>query len=196
MSEQMKLFCKRAAENSSIKFSSEYDKPAMIATALDPRHKSLSFLSAAEGGKCLDALNSAYISLGIEQGEQPEMDNSNIRGKKKVKVNHPDIFTDFTANILDTFSPSKTTAIKSEFDRYKDHPELERDGDPLDWWRLNATRYPKLAVLARRYLAIPASSASSERLFSRLKLTATAARQGLSPDTLCMLLFVCCHQRK
>ena len=73
-------------------------------------------------------------------------------------------------------------------------PNEEKDRDPLEFWRLNAGRFPVLAVLARRYLAIPASSASSERLFSRLKLIATAARQNLSSHTLCQLLFVEAHQ--
>lgn len=86
----------------------------------------------------------------------------------------------------------------TECERYIDHPteHIDRKSDPLDWWKLHAMQYPKLAMLARRYLAIPASSAASERLFSKLKLTATTARQGLKPDTLCMLLFVNKHQNK
>ena len=60
--------------------------------------------------------------------------------------------------------------------------------------RSHGTRFSTLAVLARRYLAMPASSAASERLFSRLKLTATAARDNFDPRTLCQLLFVDAHQ--
>ena len=41
--------------------------------------------------------------------------------------------------------------------------------DPLNWWSLNATNYPIISVLAKKYLAIPASSASSERVFSMAK---------------------------
>jgi len=195
ISEPIRSFCAKAVETSAVKFTSGVDNAAMIGAALDPRHKQMTYLSGTDAGRCKDALKAAYISLLIEQGEEPESDQDTGQLKKKHKINKPDIFTDFTGNILDTFSPSKKQARQSEFDRYVDHPEQPRDIDPLDWWRLHApTTYPKLAILAQRYLAIPASSASSERLFSRLKLTATAARQGLSSETLCMLLFVSHHQ--
>jgi len=36
----------------------------------------------------------------------------------------------------------------------------------LEWWKANHAGFPHLSVLARRVLAIPATSAPSERLFS------------------------------
>ena len=41
--------------------------------------------------------------------------------------------------------------------------------DPLQWWSVNGTNYPIISVLAKKYFAIPASSASSERVFSTSK---------------------------
>jgi len=38
--------------------------------------------------------------------------------------------------------------------------------DPLNWWRDNHHAYPAVWELAEKYLAIPASSAASERAFS------------------------------
>ena len=38
--------------------------------------------------------------------------------------------------------------------------------DTLEWWGENEKRYPNLSPLARKYLAIPATSAPSERAFS------------------------------
>ena len=38
--------------------------------------------------------------------------------------------------------------------------------DVLMWWKFNSKKYPNLSRMARDYLAIPGTSASSERLFS------------------------------
>ena len=54
---------------------------------------------------------------------------------------------------------------------------------PLAYWELNSSNYPVLAILARRYLAIPATSASSERYFSGGALTITKLRNRLNKDT-------------
>ncbi|KEY74846.1 hypothetical protein S7711_11416 [Stachybotrys chartarum IBT 7711] len=37
---------------------------------------------------------------------------------------------------------------------------------PIDWWKINAHRYPRLSLMAIDMLTIPSSSAESERTFS------------------------------
>ena len=49
--------------------------------------------------------------------------------------------------------------------------------DPLAWWKMHDGQFPTIAKLARKYLAIPASSAPSERVFSRAKLIQQCQRQ-------------------
>jgi hypothetical protein len=164
----------------------------MIGTVLDPRFNTLQFLSQSEAGKCRDALTAAYTDLTLSMGESIVQGDA-VQGRKRQRVNSPSVFTDFTGDVFESVSPTKPV-VKSEIQRYLEHPTEDRKSDPLEWWKLQAVRYPKLAILARRYLAISASSASSERLFSRLKLTASAARQGLGAENLCMLLFVSNHQ--
>ena len=43
---------------------------------------------------------------------------------------------------------------------------VEAAGGPLGWWEKSSRIYPHIATLARKYLAVQASSAASERVFS------------------------------
>lgn len=54
---------------------------------------------------------------------------------------------------------------------------------PLIFWHTYEDRYPKLSKLALRYLAVPASSASCERAFRRMKTIITEYRENLDPET-------------
>ena len=62
--------------------------------------------------------------------------------------------------------------------------------DPLPWWKLHARNFPLLARVARRVLAIPASSAQSERLFSVAGQTVTKKRNSLASDNVELLVFL------
>ena len=71
-------------------------------------------------------------------------------------------------------SRSHEDMIEMELTEYKNEPELptktrgERNS-PLEWWKSSQNRFPILSRLARIYLAVQATSASSERIFQRLR---------------------------
>ena len=67
-------------------------------------------------------------------------------------------------------------------DQYDAHGCL----DPLVWWKRNATRYPCLASLARKYLAIPATSVPAERACSLTGHLVNEKRASLLPETVNM----------
>jgi hypothetical protein len=56
--------------------------------------------------------------------------------------------------------------------------------DPIVWWKDHAENFPRMARLAKKYLAVPASSVPSERLFSSAGNFAQKRRGRLFPDTL------------
>ena len=60
----------------------------------------------------------------------------------------------------------------------------------LKWWKEHAALFPYLSQLARRYLAMPATSASVERLFSVAGQVVTAERARLHPSTVTLLVFL------
>ena len=78
------------------------------------------------------------------------------------------------------------------------HLQVDEDGnkvsvfnDPLPWWKGNYNRFPLVAALARQMLAIPATSAQSERLFSKAGQIVTDRRSSLGSDSVELLLFLC-----
>jgi hypothetical protein len=74
--------------------------------------------------------------------------------------------------------------------RYRLAQVAPEDSDPLEWWRANQERFPRLAALARRILCIPASSAPTEREFSHVNCIADKRRAQLSVDRSSQILFV------
>ena len=77
---------------------------------------------------------------------------------------------------------------EEEMDRYLNLP-LYTD-DPLLFWRTRQHEFPKLAKLARKFLATPPSSVYSERSFSELGNIYSDQRASLSPMHSKMLLFL------
>ena len=57
------------------------------------------------------------------------------------------------------------------------------------WWCRHPFAYPTLARLAKKYLAIPASSAASERVFSAAGNAVTKKRSKLQDDPVDALVF-------
>ena len=54
--------------------------------------------------------------------------------------------------------------------RYLNEVEINfRKDDPLKWWKCHETSFPIISKLVRKYLAIPAMTAPSERVFSTAK---------------------------
>ena len=59
----------------------------------------------------------------------------------------------------------------------------------LEWWMQNEVRFPILAKVARRNLAVQATSSESERDFSAAGLVASKQRLSLSPESMNICTF-------
>ncbi|XP_041654041.1 E3 SUMO-protein ligase ZBED1-like [Cheilinus undulatus] len=77
-----------------------------------------------------------------------------------------------------------------EVSAYTSMPTIPVEKDPLQWWKANEDEFPRLAKLARKVLCVPATSVSSERLFSSSGNIQTVFRSSLTPDKLNMLVFL------
>jgi hypothetical protein len=64
-----------------------------------------------------------------------------------------------------------------------------KDNCPLQWWKVNVSRYPYLWRLAKRLFCIPATSAPSERVFSAASNIINKKRARLTPSNASLLMF-------
>jgi len=69
-------------------------------------------------------------------------------------------------------------------------PSSDDPAKLLPWWKAKAVILRRLSKVARRVLAIPATSASSERTWSRAGLILTEKRTKLSPQKVSDLLVI------
>lgn len=53
---------------------------------------------------------------------------------------------------------------EGEMERYCKAPSLPLTKDPLNWWRVQEITFPLLSRLSKRYLCIPGTSVSAERV--------------------------------
>jgi len=75
-------------------------------------------------------------------------------------------------------------------DDYLQLPLLDRNSSGLDWWKQHTGQFPHLCVLAKKFLATPASSVYSERLFSEYGNIFEEKRSRLLPKSGEKLLFL------
>jgi hypothetical protein len=80
--------------------------------------------------------------------------------------------------------------IEAEWTRWLKEKAQPRDTDILSYWKVKQNEYPTIARIAKDHLAIPASSAPSESVFSHGDDLVTKKRNRLAPQTIRELLFL------
>ena len=91
--------------------------------------------------------------------------------------------------------PQQPLLPSAEVQKYLAMPQLPfqrhgRDTNPLEWWKMHEHELPHLAKMARQFLAMPASSAGPERLFSAAGKMHDGLKKNTKAQTLGMMLEV------
>jgi len=82
------------------------------------------------------------------------------------------------------------TAAKREIENYLDPLiSVPPKTDPLQWWKENRLRFPKVAIAARKWLCVPGTSTPSERVFSDCGIALSAKRSSMRGDALVNQIF-------
>lgn len=88
----------------------------------------------------------------------------------------------------DNYSSSYSTDSEAQVDYYLRDISPSLDVDPLDWWRINSPRFPRVATLAKHYLCIP--GVSLPPLLSQDGQTFARTRTRLNSEHADMMIFL------
>lgn len=148
-----------------------------IASFLDPRYKDMDY----EPINAREIIRSHVLQL-IESSV-PTITNHNEKEKSDLQMSNvlAFIYKDYTIG---------TNDASTQFTGYLSEPQLRFDLNPLEWWRTREDKYPAIAAIAKKYLAIPSTSASSERCFSTAGNIVTPKRSSLLPENVDTLVFL------
>ena len=165
-----------------------YSKPQLMpllinnkACFLDPRFKSLSFLSEKDGTGVILSVKEE-VALGMAPCSEIEAFSDGPGPSKKSKF--LEVLDDVMDQLTQDISP--TDAAHKEYLCI----DADRRENSTRWWKNYSTQLPLLTILARRYLCIPATSVPSERAFSTAGNIVNAKCSCLLPENTNMLTFL------
>ncbi|CAC5403295.1 unnamed protein product [Mytilus coruscus] len=168
------------------------DDNFLLAAMLDPTIK-LRWCNSSDSMEMENKLllnAKKYISSIHVDSESCDTDDS--PPQKKSRTDSP------ASGILSFMTPKKKRIrhlsgdpAKLEVNQYLMEPCIENN--PLGFWESNEHNYPILASMAKRFLAIPASSAPVERLFSIAGKIFRPDRCRLSDNTFHKLIMIKCN---
>ena len=155
----------------------------VIATFLSPEYRSTP-KKQCDTKLVKDAMKllNAYLEEVPESDPEPEMPE-NISLSTETETDK--LFAEYREK------PTASIKVMNELSEYE-NLELTADEikmDPFAFWMSKRSKYPKLSRVAFWILACPATSSSSERVFSKLGNMVTSLRNLLEPKTVKRLSF-------
>ncbi|KAL0219497.1 hypothetical protein P9112_005150 [Eukaryota sp. TZLM1-RC] len=131
----------------------------LIGTILDPRIKNNPSLLPVE----LQEVDADFSHLNrMIQSVSSTSQPTNVEAGTKQTVRKKELFNKVAAKK----SNVTNLHVENELKCYLKEGIVDYETDPYLWWMENEKKYPSLAKIAKDYLVVQPSSASSERLFS------------------------------
>ena len=155
----------------------------VLAAVLDPRFRD-TFLSDNEKKK-LPAILTDLCTPKEEDARNKEASQEPAAEKKAAIDRRPSLLSRLSKAV-----EVATSSLDEEAGTYVSGAPCETTTDPLQWWKTNETSFPHLAMLAKRYLAVPATSTKSERAYSAAGIIAGKRRESLLSENVDRLILL------
>lgn len=170
-----------------------------VATYLDPRYKGKFFsssLTVEHVQRTVADLCDELTSVGVGEDGEPRKKRKRYGELKANSLKGTATSIESVmALILESSSDDETEerTNTNTLDMVREYHKEKRLGvneDPLMWWKVNINKYPELGKLAQQYLNCPASSVTSEQLFSGATSTYKEKRNYVQGEKAEKLLFL------
>lgn len=175
----------------------------LLAVYLDPRFKTFAFIDDVSKRHTLLDKAASLASTLVSTTTAADADRSTGRTQQRESTTlspYAKVMDDlFGEQVVPVNSAARDVAL--ELSHYRNRPDALRllpDKktilDPLAWWKQHQLKYPRLAVLARRYLSVISTSVPAERVFSKGGWTVNKRRCALSDESVSILVFLSCNK--
>eukprot|EP00057_Strongylocentrotus_purpuratus_P035145 XP_797872.3 PREDICTED: zinc finger BED domain-containing protein 1-like [Strongylocentrotus purpuratus] len=159
--------------------------PTLKASALDPRHKTLAFVARATREAVIIELRDELPPRPPRQQRLDDDDEDRPAAATAV-----DFLLTGARQGPDDEADVADQDDADEIDLYLQHAAPPRSTDPTVWWAENHNKFPRVSLLAKKYLTIPATSVPAERIFSSAGNIVNKKRSCLDSDNVDMLVFL------
>ena len=158
----------------------------LIPSILDPRFKSLDFVSSEQ-----KIMTEQHLHQLFKQEKEKQNKASNTPNTSET----PDVSNNSRSRKRKTLmerlaKDSVAAAPDNEVSEYLQMHEIPIKSDPLIWWNEKKDKFPILSNLAQKYLAVSATSTASERLFSDAGNLLTNKRTCMKPKLFKKIMFL------
>ncbi|CAA6661238.1 unnamed protein product [Spirodela intermedia] len=108
----------------------------------------------------------SYFSRNYSAGQFPSVANGYVAAAATAQDSEAISSVSFAEEIARKRRRLSIVPVADELTQYLSEPPVPIATDVLEWWKVNSTRYPRLSVMARDYLAVQGTSVEPENLFS------------------------------
>ena len=183
----------------------DYHPIHLMSLFLNPRTRKMKQCTAEQRNSCLEYIKQEMILFDALRNDIASINNNTLARRTVFQPTQ-------SFRIMERYyedeseqddSPTTTAAMhqavidsylkfgsdKSEERSPSNHCSNAEEYNPLHFWRLHHHSYPRLAKIAKRIFAVPATSAAVEREFSLTGNIITKKRSRLSPDIVDDIIF-------
>jgi len=193
---------------SIVSYNIENEPIFALASVLDPRCKDRYFENKSSFSDAKTALIDELSTLTAQNQNDSDVESMSPPSKRAKAAAPPstkpkkagsssaciwDPWDSGEGSEDETDDKETTNNPKAIVEDYLAQPRIEMGENPLLWWKKHESRWPKLAILARKYLCPAASNVSSESAFKYASDIASKERSRLLPENVEKLLFLRCN---